>query len=216
MSNIFSYILFLRHGDADTSDEAYPDHHKIGLSEKGRRQACEVAAAFVSVRIDRLISSPLPRAVQTAEVVIRGHPVPIELEPRLEERVFRPLYGRRYDDIAANFGVQTVEAIQTGKSDTLNLGGGETLSSCAERVRAAMNEIAGTPAKVTLVVAHGGPHEWYVGSLLSGGIHFDRRWLSLGKCRVSVFKYCAYEQVPYRILGMNLSAADAANLLALE
>lgn len=55
----------MRHGDADTPACTYPDHHCMGLSESGRLQARQAAQDLSGLPVDRLIASPLPRAVNT-------------------------------------------------------------------------------------------------------------------------------------------------------
>jgi broad specificity phosphatase PhoE len=208
-----SYVIFLRHGDAEVPSEVYPDHHRMGLSSLGRQQADRVAESLASLQIDRLVSSPLPRALQTAEPLVQDRPLKIEIEPRLEERVFRPFYGKRYDRIAAEHGREVANAIARGDSDILSLPGVDDLPTYSRRVRTALDAIGSHRVSVTLVVSHGGPHEWYLGSLLSGSCHFQRRWFALGKCRASVFAFEPGNTDPARIMGVNLEVLDAKRII---
>jgi phosphohistidine phosphatase len=63
-------IYFLRHGEADWPDWKKSDDERP-LTEKGKKEMHEVGAflANLSVKPDVVLTSPLPRASQTAEIV---------------------------------------------------------------------------------------------------------------------------------------------------
>ena len=65
-------IYFLRHGEADWPDWKKPDDERP-LTEKGKKEMHEVGAflANLSVKPDVVLTSPLPRASQTAEITAR-------------------------------------------------------------------------------------------------------------------------------------------------
>lgn len=65
-------IYFLRHGEADWPDWKKPDDERL-LTEKGKKEMHEVGAflANLSVKPDVVLTSPLPRASQTAEIAAR-------------------------------------------------------------------------------------------------------------------------------------------------
>ena len=62
-------IYFLRHGEADWPDWNKPDDERP-LTEKGKAEMHQVGAflANLSVKPDAVLTSPLPRASQTAEI----------------------------------------------------------------------------------------------------------------------------------------------------
>jgi len=62
-------IYFLRHGEADWPDWKKPDDERP-LTEKGKKEMHEVGAflANLSVKPDVVLTSPLPRASQTADI----------------------------------------------------------------------------------------------------------------------------------------------------
>ena len=65
-------IYFLRHGEADWPDWKKSDDERP-LTEKGKAEMHEVGAflANLSVKPDVVLTSPLPRASQTAEIAAR-------------------------------------------------------------------------------------------------------------------------------------------------
>ena len=60
----------------------------VPLSEAGRPVVEQAAAAYRDTHIDVCYCSPLIRAVETAEIVLRGREIPIITDVRLEEMGF--------------------------------------------------------------------------------------------------------------------------------
>jgi phosphohistidine phosphatase len=83
-------IYFLRHGEADWPDWKKPDAERP-LTEKGKKEMHEVGAflANLSVKPEVVLTSPLPRASQTAEIAA-GY---IDAKC-LEEESLAPGFGR--------------------------------------------------------------------------------------------------------------------------
>lgn len=63
------YLYFLRHGEADWPDWNQPDDERP-LTKYGKKEMREVAAFLKRVKAtpDLIVTSPLPRASQTAEI----------------------------------------------------------------------------------------------------------------------------------------------------
>lgn len=202
-------LLLLRHGEAEVPKDRYPDHLTMPLSAVGRQQAAKVASELAGASIDRIVSSPLRRAEQTAEAVAAALGLLVELDGRLRERVFPPLYGRRYDDIEADLGADIRRGLQEGDSDRLTLADCESLPECRRRVRAFLQELAASGGTV-LAACHGGPHEWIVGHLLAVGV--EGRWSRLGHGRLSLVELRRDGSLD-RLGALNVSARDARQLL---
>ena len=60
----------------------------VPLSEAGRPVVEQAAAAYRNTHIDVCYCSPLIRAMETAEIVLRGREIPIITDVRLEEMGF--------------------------------------------------------------------------------------------------------------------------------
>lgn len=67
-------LYFIRHGIAVERDGALPDPERP-LTEKGRQKTTKVAQRFseIGVRFDLILSSPLLRAKQTAEILLEAN-----------------------------------------------------------------------------------------------------------------------------------------------
>ncbi len=77
-------ILFLRHGEADWPDWDKPDDERP-LTRRGRKEMKRVAEFLERLDLcpDAILSSPLPRARQTAEIVAERVGKEVTIEPKL-------------------------------------------------------------------------------------------------------------------------------------
>jgi phosphohistidine phosphatase len=77
-------LYFLRHGKADWSDWDKPDDERP-LNKEGRREMERIAQflARLKIKLDVLLSSPLPRAFQTAEYAAEALDLELLEEPLL-------------------------------------------------------------------------------------------------------------------------------------
>lgn len=70
-------IGFFRHGPAE-------DEEPRPLTKKGRRKVREAAKALKDLEIRRIVTSPLPRALQSAEILRKALDLPMEVDDRLK------------------------------------------------------------------------------------------------------------------------------------
>ena len=62
----------------------------VELTEQGRRQARALAGRVRGLAVDRIISSPMKRALETSRIVAEETGLPVDVDPRLREQN----YGR--------------------------------------------------------------------------------------------------------------------------
>ncbi len=92
-------LVLTRHGSTPRSD---PEQHlgqrlDVPLSDAGRAAAAALGARLADIQFDRVISSPLLRAVQTAELAAPGQET--ERDPRLMEMDYGRWEGLTYAQI---------------------------------------------------------------------------------------------------------------------
>lgn len=95
-------LLLVRHGETALNRARVLQPPDTPLSERGLAQARAVAAHLADLRPAALISSDLPRAVQTAQAVARACGLPLETDARLRERDFGDWRGLPYDGLSAD------------------------------------------------------------------------------------------------------------------
>ncbi len=78
-------LLLIRHGESTWNVEHRLPGQLPGieLTEAGRAQAQRLARALTVLPLSTIISSPLARAVETAEYLVQGRALAIQLEPDL-------------------------------------------------------------------------------------------------------------------------------------
>ena len=89
-------LYFVRHGESEANllQEFSNRGLKHGLTEKGKQQATLLAQTLKSSSISKILSSPLLRATQTAEILERELCVPYETADALREYDCGILEGR--------------------------------------------------------------------------------------------------------------------------
>ncbi len=102
-------IYLLRHGETDWNKRRLlQGHTDIPLNEKGRAQVDDTVRKLsaLGVRMDTIVSSPLKRARETAEIAARRLDYPKEkivVEELLIERGFGEGEGMSLDDMKAKY-----------------------------------------------------------------------------------------------------------------
>jgi len=147
----------MRHGDVEYFDSAgasVPHHHNVHLTSLGQEQCRSAAAFFSGIALDRVITSGLPRTLQTAEGVLAGRQISISGDSRLRE--VEP--GKMSDWVGVTpekIRQVIVEALSgTIGPDTVFLGG-ETLGQASRRALDGWNDALAGEGNNLLLVAHG-------------------------------------------------------------
>jgi len=127
-------VLLTRHGHTDRSEpEQYLGQNVVAnLTERGRADAAALARRLAEVDIDRVVSSPLGRAIETAGIV--GGARPIEPDARLAEMDYGYWEGLATSEIEARHAEEY--ARYEADPSTFRVGGGESGEQVAARVSA--------------------------------------------------------------------------------
>ena len=165
-------IYLLRHAEVAYFDERgqplAPD--EVPLTAAGRRQAGRAGAALAGVRFDRVLTSGLPRTVETAHLVLaaatsEGARVPVEEWPELRELVPGRLADLAPEELEATF-VGAFRGVLDGSTRFL---GGETIDQLFDRVLPALGRLLDDPGWDTaLAVLHGGVNRALLSFALGG------------------------------------------------
>jgi probable phosphoglycerate mutase len=140
---------------------------EVPLTEEGIAQARAAGEALASVRFDRVLTSGLPRAAETARIVAPG--VDAESWPELRE-----LEGGRLGDIPEDELERTfVRAFHGVVPEDARFLGGETIGSLFDRVLPELERLLRDPEwDVVLAVLHGGVNRAILSHALTGRREF--------------------------------------------
>ena len=100
-------ILLIRHGETKWNRElVFRGIRDIELSERGRRQADLLAKHLKTFRIDAIFSSPLARAVQTAQPTAEALGLTVEPEEAINDLNFGLWTGLTCDEVREKYPLQ--------------------------------------------------------------------------------------------------------------
>jgi probable phosphoglycerate mutase len=71
----------------------------VPLTDEGRRQAQRAAVALSGLPLSAIVSSPLDRARETAEILARGWALPVRTDPRLVDTDVGPWAGQQIAEL---------------------------------------------------------------------------------------------------------------------
>jgi alpha-ribazole phosphatase len=95
-------IYLVRHGETVWNREGkYYGHSDISLSEEGYRQAKTVGDSLKKIKFDAVYSSPLKRALLTADEIVDETALPdiVQTDSRLMEQNFGRFEGKTYGEL---------------------------------------------------------------------------------------------------------------------
>jgi broad specificity phosphatase PhoE len=146
-------LYVARHGETEWNREGRMQGRLGGpLTERGRSQAVELAAAARALGIARLVSSPLPRALETARVVADAIGRAPVIVAELAETDFCRCSGLTEAQIAEQFPGLRVERERDKWRHRWP--GGESYADVDLRLRSAVARRDLPGADDTLVIAH--------------------------------------------------------------
>lgn len=144
-------MYIIRHGQSiANASRILAGQQESPLSELGQKQAIEAGKAAADYDFDVIISSPLIRALQTAEIIaehIGFDKNLIVTIPDLIERSFGDIEGKKYEDTPFGSG----NTIETEKAPGI-----EPLEHFYERAKRALETLYEVPGQRILVVCHNG------------------------------------------------------------
>jgi broad specificity phosphatase PhoE len=158
-------IYLMRHGRVAYFDEGRPlKPEDVPLTDAGKEQARAAAAVLEGVRFDRVITSGLPRAIETALIVAPG--TEPESWPELRE-----IESGRLEDIPEG---ELEDAFASVFKDVVpeerRFLAGETVGSLLDRVIPAVERLlADRDWDIVLAVLHGAVNRAILSYALTGG-----------------------------------------------
>jgi glucosyl-3-phosphoglycerate phosphatase len=143
-------LLLVRHGETSWNGaRRLQGQLDQSLSETGRAQVAKLAPVVRAYAPDDVVSSPLARAVQSADTL--GY------VPRVDPRWQEAHLGEWQGLLTAALRAESEESYQQWRTGRFTPRGAEPFEAMQSRVREAAEELRGSGGDVVLVVTHGGP-----------------------------------------------------------
>jgi probable phosphoglycerate mutase len=133
----------MRHGQADNNVNRIlvGRHIESHLTEEGRKQVGYAARDLKSVQIDRVVVSPVIRAIETAEIVCKEVGASYEIDERLYEIELGKLVGMNFDEVVSKYGNLFLKFYDE-HDPALESFGVESFTSVKNRVKSLLEESA--------------------------------------------------------------------------
>ena len=182
-------ILLWRHGQTSwNAQNRFQGHEDIELDDVGRAQAARAAKMLRRLRPDRIVSSDLRRAVDTATALATLLGMDVRQDPRLRETSYSAWEGMTAGEIDDRW---------PGARDAWRAGGaarpggdGELREEVGARVAAALREHVADldPGALLVVASHGGAVSSGIQTMLGVPPQYWPLVTGLGNCHWSLLE----------------------------
>jgi len=147
-------IYLVRHGQtAWNKEEIFRGRTDVPLDETGLKQAELVGEYFQGMEIDAIYSSPLSRALQTAQKIAQFNDLKVQPLPGIIDMSFGKWEGRPHQEIREKDSKTYRQWVE--EPHLVRLPGGEGLNDVRVRAMAALEEVMRKhPEKTLVLVSH--------------------------------------------------------------
>ncbi len=135
-------LYLVRHGESSGNKEnRFRGRTDFPLTDNGRKQAEEVANYLLSkdVKIEKIFSSPLVRALETAQIIGKTLKVNVEIDESFNNIKLGPWEGKKKDYIKENYPKEW--DIWVNNPELLKLEGMETIDDIRKRTVERVSEL---------------------------------------------------------------------------
>lgn len=162
-------IYLVRHGKtAQTGTVLYGHNKGIDLDEEGLDQAEKTGEYLSKIKIDKIYSSPLERAVQTAQKIAAHHNIEIEIDEEIIDLDCGDWTGRTFAELVKEKDWMMVQS----RPSQFKFEGGESFQDLFVRINREIGRIVQeNEGKNVAVVCHRDPIIMITAHFL--GMHMD-------------------------------------------
>ena len=148
-------LILIRHGETeDSREKRYCGFSNLSLNRRGILQAKGLLRKLKEVRVDKVYSSDLMRASQTAGIIFAN--LPVEEKKSLREMNFGIFEGLTYQELMRKHA--EIYSKWIANPCAVSIPSGESLNNLAKRVREGLTRILSQNRQRTVaLVTHAGP-----------------------------------------------------------
>jgi ribonuclease H / adenosylcobalamin/alpha-ribazole phosphatase len=157
--------VLLRHGQTPMSvQKRYVGRTDVPLTDLGVQQAAAAAKRLASAGLDVIVTSPLRRAVQTAQEVAAATGAPLVTDEGFRETDFGAWEGLTFAEVRESWPAEMTAWLA---DPAVAPPGGESFAEVSERVTASLRRVlAAWERQAVLVVSHVTPIKMLVAAAL--------------------------------------------------
>ena len=180
-------IILVRHGETEWNvAEIFRGRLDIELNQTGIKQAGLLAEYLSSAKIDAIYSSPLKRALKTAEIVAGHHNLDVAIKPGLTDFNYGKWQGLSHQEVKDKY--KELYARWINHPDQVAIPEGESLTDVSQRARDVITEIISRHEGTVVLVSHRVVNKVLICALL--GLDNSHFWnIRQDTCAITAFTY---------------------------
>jgi len=180
-------IILVRHGETDWNvGEVFRGRIDIELNEAGIKQVRLLAEYLSSLKIDAIYSSPLKRALKTAEMIASHRNLDVEITPGLIDFDYGEWQGLSHEVVKDRYKELYAEWIKNPHQ--VKMPAGESLNDVRRRVASVVDSVVARYEGTVVLVAHRVVNKILICVLL--GLDNSHFWnIRQDACGISTFTY---------------------------
>ncbi len=146
-------IILIRHGETEwNAGEIFRGRIDIELNETGIKQAELLAEYLGEVKIDAVYSSPLRRALKTAEMMAGSHKLDVEIAPGLIDFDYGQWQGLPHQEVKDKY--KELYAVWINNPHRVKMPAGESLDEVRQRAIGVVDKVIAKYEGSVVLVSH--------------------------------------------------------------
>lgn len=192
-------LILVRHGETYWSEQrrVQGGGSDVELNEVGLKQATKLVSFLKNENIDAVISSPLKRALVTAEIIANQHQLPVEIHDGLKEINVGELEGLALSSLSITFSQLLMQWWRGGSE---RLPGGESFVELQERCWGAVEPLMVKYANGTVVIIS---HYFVTLALIFKALDLPLEYLAKFRVDLGGVSILEFEDYGARLLKLN-------------
>ncbi|MFC2072110.1 histidine phosphatase family protein [Chloroflexota bacterium] len=180
-------IILVRHGETEWNvAEIFRGRIDVELNETGIKQAELLAEYLSNIKIEAIHSSPLKRALRTAEVIASHHKLEVEITPGLIDLDFGQWQGLPNQEVKDKYKELYAEWISS--PDQVKIPSAESLENVRARALGVVDEVIARYEDTVILVSHRVVNKVLICALL--GLDNSHFWnIRQDTCGITTFTY---------------------------
>jgi len=180
-------IILARHGETEwNAEEIFRGRVDVDLNETGIREAELLAEHLSYMTIAAVYSSPLKRALQTAEMIARHHDVKVEVASQLIDLDYGEWQGLSHETVRDRYGQLYHKWLNNPQ--LVKMPAGESLDDVRRRAISLVEDIIAKAEGTVVLLSHRVVHKVLICALLA--LDNSYFWnIRIDTAGISVFAY---------------------------
>lgn len=190
-------IIMVRHGQSETNvQKVFTGQLDAPLTSDGHQQACLMAQYLNKYKVEKIYTSPLQRAVDTAQAIAQLQNCAVEKCDAIMEINSGLWQGLTFEEIAEKYP-QTYAAWKSNIGNATPEGG-ETCKQLYDRVTAFLQAALTRPEETICLVCHATPIRMMESFIRTGSVDGAQEITWVPNASVTVYEYDGAFQIAER------------------